>query len=588
MSRFLFALSLSLCFAAPASAVPLTLAHQGRLFDAGGLPLDGSHPVALALYADASGGAPVWSETRDVTFDTGYFQVLLGDSTPLEASVFDGSVLYLGIAVDGGLELPSRLPLSSVPYAILASSVSGGTVDVSEVRVNGDVVIDGTGAVVGDVSWNDLLDVPAGLGEMPDIGCALGQIAVWDGAAWGCGAANGHTHVHVHDAADVTTGTFDVARLPIGTGAGTVAAGTHNHTVVDLPVGTGVGTVAAGTHNHTVVDLPVGTGPGTVAAGTHNHTIADLPVGTGSDRVARGSHNHNIADLVMGDVDLANSQLTGFRLGSSGGEPYACDPAHLGALYFDSAESDFFGCGDKGWVRLSGAALGSDAYHAAASCKALHAAEPAATDGVYWLDPTGGGGSASFAAWCDMTHEGGGWTLVAYNYGVKRTFLSGTYHAVNPTAPVAPTNGTERAIDPAALGLTYTEMAFYLTDPQWDDPSRSYNGFWVGDNVASTYDMKSNTCQLLRRTDTTNQWNGELVYFAGDGANDNGCKGGGSVFTTTHTCDDGGGGVTTNNAWPADASDTLWGYNCISSYSPTGAYKQGPIGNQGLHAYYVR
>lgn len=263
MSRLL--LSLSLCFAAPASAVPLTLSHQGRLFDAGGLPLDGTHPVALALYADASGGVPLWSETRDVAFDTGYFQVLLGDSTPLDASVFDGSVRYLGIAVDGGLELPSRLPMSSVPYAILANSVAGGTVDVSEVRVNGHVVIDGAGAVRGDVAWSDLVGVPAGLGEMPDIGCALGEIAVWDGGAWGCGSANGHTHLHQHDASDVTTGIFDVGRLPIGTR------------------------------------------PGTIAAGTHAHTIADLPVGTGSDQVARGSHTHNLADLVLGDVDLANS-----------------------------------------------------------------------------------------------------------------------------------------------------------------------------------------------------------------------------------------------------------------------------------------
>ena len=86
-----------------------------------------------------------------------------------------------------------------------------------------------------------------------------------------------------------------------------------------------------------------------------------------------------------------------------------------------------------------------------------------------------------------------------------------------------------------------------------------------------------------------NQWNGTLVYFAGDGASDNGCTGGGSFFTSTgHTCDDGGGGVTTNNAWPQNSSDGLWGYNCITAYAPTGAYKTAPINNQGLHAYYVR
>ena len=39
---------------------------------------------------------------------------------------------------------------------------------------------------------------------------------------------------------------------------------------------------------------------------------------------------------------------------------------------------------------------------------------------------------------------------------------------------------------------------------------------------------------------------------------------------------------------PPYGSDTLWGYNCISSYSPTGSYKSAPMNEQGLYAYYVR
>lgn len=47
----------------------------------------------------------------------------------------------------------------------------------------------------------------------------------------------------------------------------------------------------------------------------------------------------------------------------------------------------------------------------AASCQQIKKATPAAGDGVYALDPKGEG--ASVDAICDMTADGGGWTLVA-------------------------------------------------------------------------------------------------------------------------------------------------------------------------------
>ena len=326
MSRFLLA---SLLFASTSAlAVPLQFTHQGRLSDSTGVPLQGAQNLTFSIHPTPSGPDVLWSEQYTVVVEDGYFSIDLGSGTnPIDSASFDGSTLYLGMERDGQ-PLGGRLPIVSVPYAVrsgVTTDLDGGSVDASEVRINGTLVIDSNGQITTDA-------LPTGAGDtLADLGCTeAGSVAQFDGLDWTCvaGAAD-----HSHAASDITTGQLDIARIPVGTGDSEVASGSHSHDFSaltgtvdasqlpgDLRDGTTIGgaAVAAANHTHAPGDAATlqGKAASAFATSSHSHDPGDAATlqGQAASAFASASHGHKFSELtgaaVIGQLPVGTSSTT--------------------------------------------------------------------------------------------------------------------------------------------------------------------------------------------------------------------------------------------------------------------------------------
>src|SRR5438093_3935761 len=104
--------------------VPRLVNLSGQLVTPAGAPRTGTVLLTFGIYADQTGGAPLWSEQQAVTLDAkGQYAVFLGSITTggLPNDVFVANTArWLGIRVESEAEQP-RIMMVSVPYALKAA-----------------------------------------------------------------------------------------------------------------------------------------------------------------------------------------------------------------------------------------------------------------------------------------------------------------------------------------------------------------------------------------------------------------------------------------------------------------------------------
>jgi hypothetical protein len=87
---------------------------QGRLTDASGHPISGTHTIKATIYDAGTGGTGRCLDTDTVSVNAGLFTMAMDFCT---ASTFNGDQLWLGVQVDSDPEMTPRQAIYAVPYA---------------------------------------------------------------------------------------------------------------------------------------------------------------------------------------------------------------------------------------------------------------------------------------------------------------------------------------------------------------------------------------------------------------------------------------------------------------------------------------
>jgi len=149
-----------------------------------------------------------------------------------------------------------------------------------------------------------------------------------------------------------------------------------------------------------ILDGWVGKSP----AGVWSINVADLAAGPGGTDGQVDAWS--IAVKTLSSAKVAAKGAFQFHIAAA--PPVPCNPSNLGSAYVNQNSKALLVCDGKDWAPLAQLGPVGTKDNPAQSCKDIQIKTPTAPDGAYWVS---GDGSPAAQVWCDMTTDGGGWTL---------------------------------------------------------------------------------------------------------------------------------------------------------------------------------
>ncbi len=446
------------------------ISYQGHLNDDNGSALTGSYDFSFMIYDAETSGSLLWSEAQTgIAVQGGIFHVVLGSITPID---LDFSQPYWLEIVVSGETLSPRQTLTSVGQAYHAKDVTGQNIHPLSVSIDGvGEVISSVGQWVGDTSGligppgptgpqgvmgptgpEGPQGVPGSTGPMGPTGPLAGEDRQFIYNNNGAGGGADVYYDRVSGNMSIGT-THSTGKLNISGGDVNLEGGGYNFlppggTEADLAFyrgGTGFGVLRRFSSDYTILQLwappeRMGSHEATLAlvrgdepnveyfdlynngypdetqhgiriqkrgSGLFRDFVFDYSDGTSNSEVMRLTPSGNVA---IGTSDPAA------RLDVNGAikiadDPSDCTPQKAGAIRYHDSIIEV--CDGTRWTPICDlrGALGT-ATNPGLSCFEILEAGDSTGDGIYWIDPDGLGSAEPFEAYCDMTTDGGGWTLI--------------------------------------------------------------------------------------------------------------------------------------------------------------------------------